>query len=108
MQAKGGRPFSTATNSPSIAQPKTTFGFGGRRSVDETITTQRGKELAQTQNGEVPILVPSPPDANSDATIPPDLASVGAAWGDLPEAIKAGILAIIVSSAKALGCFVFG
>ena len=53
---------------------------------------------------------PSPSDtfrlltATASATAPPGLAEVVAAWPDLPEAIRAGILAMIRSaSAKGGG-----
>jgi hypothetical protein len=39
--------------------------------------------------------VPSPLQANPYLQFPPDLARVAAAWDRLPEAIKAGILALV-------------
>jgi len=45
-------------------------------------------------------VVPPPSGAVLGPALPADLARVVAAWGDLPEAIKAAILAIIASSAS--------
>jgi hypothetical protein len=39
----------------------------------------------------VPVVVPSSPEP----PFPPDLARVVAAWDRLPEAIKAGVLALV-------------
>jgi hypothetical protein len=44
---------------------------------------------------EVPVEVPTPPGAVSGPQFPPDLARVVAAWNRLPEAIKAGVLALV-------------
>jgi hypothetical protein len=43
----------------------------------------------------VPVEVPSPPGAVSGLQLPPDLARVVTAWDRLPQAIKAGILALV-------------
>ena len=51
--------------------------------------------IRDDQPGEVPVGVPTPPGAVSDPPFPPDLARVVAAWGRLPEAIKAGVLALV-------------
>jgi hypothetical protein len=40
-------------------------------------------------------MVPRPQSADSGTHFPPDLARVVAAWDRLPEAIKAGILALV-------------
>jgi hypothetical protein len=53
------------------------------------------KELRDNESGEVPALVPSPSEAASGPVFSPDLARVVAAWPDLPDAIKAGVLAIV-------------
>jgi hypothetical protein len=45
--------------------------------------------------GEVPTMVPSPPNPAPEPPLPPDLARVVAAWDRLPDAIKAGILAMV-------------
>jgi hypothetical protein len=42
--------------------------------------------------------VPTPPGAVSGPQFPPDLARVVAAWDRLPEAIKAGVLALVQAS----------
>ncbi|HXG11398.1 MAG TPA: hypothetical protein VNK04_16710 [Gemmataceae bacterium] len=52
-------------------------------------------ELGQNPTGEVPVKVPSSSGTVSGPQFPPDLARVVAAWDRLPEAIKAGILALI-------------
>ena len=49
--------------------------------------------------GGVPTVVPSRPSAVPDAELPPDLARVVAAWADLPDAIKAGVLALVHAAA---------
>jgi hypothetical protein len=56
--------------------------------------------LRDVPQGEVPTVVPSPPGAISGQPFPPDLARVINAWDRLPEAIKAGVLAL-VNAAKA-------
>jgi hypothetical protein len=43
----------------------------------------------------VPIGVPTQSGAVSGPQFPPDLARVVAAWDRLPEAIKAGVLALV-------------
>jgi hypothetical protein len=43
----------------------------------------------------VPTGVPLPADATLAPNLPPDLATVTAAWPSLPAAIKAGILALV-------------
>lgn len=70
-----------------------TFGFGGRRSV--RATTKHGTELRESQNAEVPVLVPSVSDGPLGADHSPDLAEVAAAWSDLPDAIKTGVVALV-------------
>jgi hypothetical protein len=60
---------------------------------------QRRKEIRETQNAEVPVVVPSPSEAVSGPDFPPDLARVVAAWPDLPQAIKAGVLALVNAAA---------
>ena len=46
-------------------------------------------------------MVPSPPDSHFDPPPPPDLQRVVAAWDGLPEAIKAGILALVQAAGGA-------
>ena len=57
------------------------------------------EELRRDAASEVPTVVPSPPGAVLAPAVPPDLARVVAAWGDLPDAIRGAISAIIASSA---------
>lgn len=40
-------------------------------------------------------MVPCPPGAVSSSQLPPELARVIAAWDRLPNAIKAGVLALV-------------
>lgn len=61
----------------------------------DSATTINDKELRQDDDGEVPTMVPRPQSADSGTHFPPDLARVVAAWDRLPEAIKAGILALV-------------
>jgi hypothetical protein len=49
------------------------------------------RELREQRSPEVPVLVPCPPGHH----FPPDLARVAALWPDLPDAIKAGVLALV-------------
>jgi hypothetical protein len=56
------------------------------------------QELRDGEFGEVPTVVPSPPNDGSNAPLPPDLARLVDAWPSLPPAIKAGILAMIAAS----------
>jgi hypothetical protein len=51
--------------------------------------------LREGESGEVSTVVPSPPGAVSGPDLPPDLGRVVAAWDRLPDAIKAGILALV-------------
>jgi hypothetical protein len=64
--------------------------FGGRH--PDSATSNDGKELRNDDQAVVPTMVPSD---SKDASIPPDLAQVVAAWDKLPKAIKAGVLAMI-------------
>jgi len=43
----------------------------------------------------VPVVVPSGQGTGSNQQFPPDLARVVAAWDRFPEAIKAGVLALV-------------
>ena len=53
------------------------------------------QDLRKGESGEVPAVVPNPPGTPSGPALPPDLASVVAAWDRLPDAIKAGVLALV-------------
>ena len=53
------------------------------------------QELRDESSGEVPILVPSTPDAASEPVLPPELGRVVDAWDHLPEVICTAILAIV-------------
>jgi len=48
----------------------------------------------------VPTVVPSPGRIISDPQFPSDLARVVAEWDRLPEAIKAGVLALVQAAGK--------
>jgi hypothetical protein len=56
---------------------------------------QAHQEIRDDHQSEVPAEVPSLSEAVSGPQIPPDLARVVAAWDRLPEAIKAGVLALV-------------
>ena len=62
--------------------------------------TTQGKELGQTAASEVPVLVLSQPGAVPAPVLPPDIA---AEWDQLPDAIMAGILALIKAAGGADG-----
>jgi hypothetical protein len=59
--------------------------------------------LRDDSNGEVPPVVPTPPDAfETQPTTPPlpaDLARLVDVWDSLPEAIRTGILALMDATA---------
>ncbi len=56
------------------------------------------KELREGEKGEVPVLVPCPPKNVSSPLTDPDLARLVALWPKLPDAIKAGISALVNAS----------
>ncbi len=60
-------------------------------------------KLRDDDAGEAPVLVPSGEDCHFLPDLPPDLARVAAAWGDLPDAIKAAILALVDAAEKTAG-----
>ena len=49
----------------------------------------------------MPTVVPSATEATSSLDLPPELAQIIPVWPDLPEAIKAGILAMVKASVGA-------
>lgn len=59
------------------------------------VTTKPVAELRQTENREVPPVVPSPPNSVSDPHLPADLVEIIAAWNTLPETVRAGVLAMV-------------
>jgi hypothetical protein len=59
------------------------------------VTTTPVAELRQSENREVPPVVPSPPNSGSDPHLPADLLEIIAAWNTLPEAVCAGVLAMV-------------
>jgi len=62
----------------------------------DSATTDRSTELGQDGPPKVPVEVPTTLlGPVSGPQFPPDLARVVAAWDRLPEAIKAGILALV-------------
>ena len=60
-------------------------------------------ELRDGETGEVPVLVPSSEDGVSSSQLPPELARVVAAWDQLPDAIRTGILALVEAAYKTPG-----
>jgi len=57
--------------------------------------------LRDNESGEVPAVVPSPPRTAPSSGFPRDLARVVAAWDRLPDAIKAGVLALVQAAGVA-------
>ena len=65
----------------------------------ESANIDTSSELRQDHEAEVPAVVSSSPELQ----FPPDLARVVAAWDRLPEAIKAGILALVHAAGEPNG-----
>ena len=89
----------------------TTFGFEVRNQDDATPNSSEGlrkSNLRLAAQGKRAARNEPPPDASTD----PHLAAVVAAWSELPEAIRAGIVAMVKAAsgsrpdrgAKAFGC----
>jgi len=92
----GPREIDVSPTRPAEFEPAT-LGSEDRRPDD--VNPSSAKALRQGSNDVVPTLVPSSSQEDSAAILPPptdpDLARVLAAWPRLPEAIKAGILAMV-------------
>ncbi len=94
-------PYTFRLNRRKSARPAgfepATLGSEDRRPND--VNPSDTKDLRQEPNDAVPVLVPSSSQADFAAiSLPPadpDLAQILAAWPRLPEAIKAGILAMV-------------
>jgi hypothetical protein len=89
---------SVAKVHPTGLEPVT---FGSADHDSDRVTTKHVKGLRETPNGEVPTVVPSPPGAISSPDLPPDLARLVAVWNRLPDAIKAGVLALVQAAGVA-------
>jgi hypothetical protein len=76
-------------------EPKT---YGLKDWGEDFATSCDAKELRQPSPAEVPVLVPSLPNAVSGPDFPPDLARVINSWESLPDAIKAAMLALVDAS----------
>ena len=61
---------------------------------------QQCKELGHDEPDEVPVLVPCPFHAEFGDGMPSDLAEVAAAWKTLPDAVRAGVLAMVRATRK--------
>ena len=61
----------------------------------DTATTNAPSQLEPTPTPEVPTVVPSVPTGTSSPSLPPEIAKIAAAWNHLPEAVRAGITAMI-------------
>jgi len=62
--------------------------------------TKEVTELRGVVQREVPTVVPTPPGAISGKQMPTDLGRVVDAWDRLPDAIKAGVLALVQAALK--------
>jgi hypothetical protein len=89
------RRLSPATSRP-VNQPgfePATLGSEDGRPID--VTGKPVAELRQSENREVPPVVPSPPNPDFGPHFPVDLLEIIAAWNTLPEAVRAGVLAMV-------------
>ena len=73
-------------------EPATT---GSTVRLQDAATLNNSNKLEQDVRSKVPTVVPTPSRAASSSQLPPDLALVVASWDRLPEAIKAGVLALV-------------
>ena len=67
--------------------------------MPENRKSRKGKEIREGEEGLSAHLQRADQNAPNAAEMPPDLAAVATAWPHLPEAVKAGILAIARASA---------
>jgi hypothetical protein len=58
-------------------------------------TVNTTKDLGQSEESQVPTVVPSLSGARPSSDLSPDLTRVVGAWPSLPAVIKAGILALV-------------
>ena len=78
----------------------------GTRTPDPLIKSQppAGRKALQNKDLRVSAESPSAPlqraaqDALPAAEMPPDLAQIAAAWQHVPEAVRAGVLAMVTAS----------
>jgi hypothetical protein len=63
----------------------------------EFSNAQAYQEIRESETGEVPTVVPSPPGAATGPDFPPDLAHVVAIWEGLPDAIKRAIITLTLA-----------
>jgi len=75
-----------------------TYGLGNGR--PDRAGAKGNAELRRGQHAAVPTVVPSPPESSAGADLPPELAEFVACWAALPEAVKAGFLAMVRAAAK--------
>lgn len=61
---------------------------------------QDTKEFREAESAAVRVSVPAPPESDFGADLPPELKDVAGAWDDLPDAIRAAILAMVWSTQK--------
>ncbi len=69
-----------------------------------------GEKQTSTANRQPALIQPltaksdgrCPPPAHREPSLPADLAAVVSAWPDLPEPIRAGILAMVLAAAKSI------
>lgn len=61
---------------------------------------QDTKDLREAASAGVPVLVPTPPEADLGADLPPELKRVAGVWNELPEVIRVAILAMVRSMQK--------
>jgi len=66
--------------------------------VPENRKSRKGKEIREGEEGLSAHLQRADEKPQDTPEMPPDLAQVVAAWAHLPEAVKAGILAIVRTS----------
>jgi hypothetical protein len=79
-------------------EPSQPCGYWILNPARDSRNEQRRKEIRETQNAKVPVVVPSSSGVVSGPDFPPDLARVVGAWPALADAIKIAVLTLVDAS----------